>query len=116
MELCLLSHLFILSWMLSLKYWTRTCEAAKQLRKDLAEGIIDPRSYKPALVQKKRDVYLTYPRSRFSSNMRNIVTDFEVVSQLGSEKILEWVETEKPPSRQKSKEGKSYITFYSIVA
>ena len=34
------------------KNWTRSCEAAKQLRKDLAEGIIDPRNYKPALVQK----------------------------------------------------------------
>ena len=34
------------------KNWTRTCEAAKQLRKDLAEGIIDPWNYKPALVQK----------------------------------------------------------------
>ena len=98
------------------KNWSRSCEAAKQLRKDLAEDIIDPRSYKPALVQKTRDVYLAFPKSRFSSNMRNIVTDFEVVSQLGSEKIMEWVETGRPPSRPKSKEGKSYITVYFIVA
>ena len=70
----------------------------------------------PALVQKKRDVYLAFPKSRFSSNMPNIVTDFVVVSQLGSEKLMEWVETGRPPSRPKSKEGKSYITFYFIAA
>ena len=61
-------------------------------------------------------MYLAFPKSPFSSNMRNIVTDFEVVSQLGSEKIIEWIETGRPRSRPKSKEGKSYITFYSIVA
>ena len=53
--------------------WTRTCEVAKRIRKDLAEGIMDPRNHKPAMVQKKRDVYLAFPKSRFSSNMLNIV-------------------------------------------
>ena len=116
MELCFFISPFHFTMDAEPKIWNRSCEAAKQLRQDLAEGIIDPRSYKPAVVQKTRDVYLTYPRSRFSSNMRNIVTDFEVVSQLGSEKVMEWVESGKPPSRPKSKEGKSYITFYFIVA
>ena len=89
------------------KIWNGSCEAAKQLQKDLAKGIIDPGNHKSALVQKKRDVYLAFPKSRFSFNLRNIVTNFEVVSQLGSEKIMEWVETGRPPSRPKSKEGKS---------
>ena len=73
------------------KNWTRTCEASKQLRKDLAEGIIDPRNYKPALVKKK-------PRRLFGLSkvsVLNIVTSFAVVSQLGSEKMLVWVETGK---------------------
>ena len=34
------------------KIWNASCEVTKQLRKDFAEGIIDPRNYKPTLVQK----------------------------------------------------------------
>ena len=88
------------------KNWTRKYKAAKQLRKDLADGIIDHRSYKPALEQKKRLVYQSFPKARFSANMRNVVTDFEAVAPLGGDRINEWVENGKPPARVASNQGK----------
>ena len=88
------------------KNWNRNCEAAKQLRKDLADGIINHQSYKPALEQKKRLVYQSYPKSRFSANMRNVVTYFEAVAPLGGDRINEWVENGKPPTRSASNQGK----------
>ena len=88
------------------KNWTRNCEAAKQLRKDLADGIIEYKNYKPAMEQKKRIIYQSFPKARFSANMRNVVTDFEAVAPLGGDRIMEWVENGKPPTRAASNQGK----------
>ena len=70
------------------KTWTRTCEGARQLRQDLANGIVKSKNAKPSLIQPTREVYLAYTKTRFAANLRNSIADFEAVSQLGEEVVM----------------------------
>ena len=85
------------------KNWSRSCEAAKQLRIDLVEGIIDPDDA-PKVVQSTRPVYMKVPKTKFAPNYRNLANDFVMMRQLNDEcAIKAWVEDGKPYVRKQGK-------------
>ena len=79
------------------KGWSKSCDAAKQLRQDIVDGVINVKSYKASNVQAMRPVYAPYPKTRFSSNLRNIVTEYNLVSQLGEDAVQQWLPEGKIP-------------------
>jgi len=94
------------------KPWSKTCKAAVQLRKDLVDNLINPDNYKPSNVQQTRpDLYGKYPKTKFASNFRNIVTQFKVVAPLGEEAISHWMPEGKLPTRVDATEGKHKSNF-----
>ena len=95
------------------KTWSKTCEAAKQLRQDIADGVINVKAYKASNVQSMRTVYAPYPKTRFASNMRNIVTEYNIVAQLGEEAVQLWIPEGKMPAG--SNEGNNVFTVFLFV-
>ena len=85
------------------KNWSRSCDAAKQLRKDLYENIIDP-DEAPRKVQETRPLYKTVPKTKFAPNYRNLANDFVMMRELNDEDALKaWVEDGKPFQRKQGK-------------
>ena len=85
------------------KNWSRSCEAAKQLRIDLYENIIEPEDA-PKDVQGSRSVYKKVPKNKFAPNYRNLANDFIMMRQLNNECAMKaWVEDGKPYVRKQGK-------------
>jgi len=79
--------------------WEKSCEAARQLRQDLVDGYIDVRAYKPKTIDTMRNLFfMQYPLHRFTNNLLNIVSDYQVAKPLGEEALQIWVKDEKMPS------------------
>ena len=86
--------------------WSRTCEAAKWLCKDLYEGKIDPHRDLAHGVQEKCPLYLYYTMAIFQQNFKKTVNAFIAVYNIGDEALLKWVEDGKLPNSYKT--GKFY--------
>ena len=94
------------------KTWSKNCEAAKQLRKDLADGKINPKDYKPKHVYQMRDVFSKYTLQRFGQNLKNVVTDYLSAISLGDDAVAYWLETGKVPVGSNGKFKTQTIIIY----
>ena len=95
------------------KNWSRACEAAKWLRKDLYEGKIDPHTDRAHIVQENRPSYLYYTKAIFQQNFKKTIEAFFAVNDIGDEALLQWVEDGKLPNSYKT--GKSYSRLLLYV-
>ena len=94
------------------KSWSKVCEAAKQLRKDLADGKINPKDYKPKHVYQMRDVFSKYTLQRFGQNLKNVVADYLSAISLGGDTVAYWIETGKVPAGSNGKFKTQTIIIY----
>jgi len=79
--------------------WEKSCKAARKLQQDLVDGCIDVRTYKPKTVHTMRNPLFTqYPLHRFTNNLRNIMSNYQVAKLLGEEALQIWVIDGKMPS------------------
>ena len=95
------------------KTWSRTCEAAKWLSKDLYEGEIDPHRDQTHVVQENCPLYLYNTKTIFQQNFKKTIKAFISVSEISDEALLQWVEDGKPPNSYKT--GKSYVILLLYV-
>ena len=92
--------------------WSRTCEAAKWLRK-LYEGKIDPHRDWAHVVQENCPLYLYYTKAIFQQNFKKTVEAFFAITNIGDEALLKWVEDGKLPNSYKT--GKFYVASIMCV-
>ena len=85
------------------KNWSKSCEAAKQLREDLAQGRINPKDYKPKHVHQMRESFQNYALNRFANNLKNVVADYLSAVSLGDDAVASWVESGKLPTGSNGK-------------
>ena len=57
------------------KNWSRTCEAAKWLRKDLYEGNIDPHRDQAHVIQENCPLYLYYTKEISQQNYKKTIIE-----------------------------------------
>ena len=95
------------------KNWSRTCEAAKWLRKDLYEGKINPHRDQAHVFQENCSLYLYYTKVIFQQNYKKTIEAFIVVNKIGDEALLQWVEDGKIANSYKT--GKSYVVLLLYV-
>lgn len=94
------------------KPWNKVSEAAKLLRKDLADGKINPKDYKPKHVYQMRDVFSEYTLQRFGQNLKNVVADYLSAISLGGDAVAHWLETGKVPAGSNGKFKTQTIIIY----
>ena len=71
------------------KNWSRTCEAAIWLRKDIYEVKIDPHRDQAHVVQENSPSYLYYTKAIFQQNYKKTVEAFITVNKIGDEALLQ---------------------------
>ena len=96
-----------------LKNWSRTCEGAKWLCKDLYKGKINPHRDHTHAVYKKCPLYLYYTKAIFQQNCKKTIEAFIAVNKIGDDTLLQWVEDGKLPNSYKT--GKSYVALLLYV-
>ena len=70
------------------KNWSRTCEGAKFLCKDLYKGKIDPHRDRAHGVQEDCPSYLYYTQEIFLQNFKKTIKAFIAVNKIGDQALL----------------------------
>ena len=94
------------------KKWSRTCEAAKWLHKDLYEGKIDPSRDLAHVIQKRCSSYLYYTKEIFQQNNKKKIKAFIALVEIGDEALLQWVEDGKLPNAYKTIKSNVALLLY----
>ena len=95
------------------KIWSRTCDAAKWLRKDLYKGKSDLYRDRAHVVQEICLSYFHYTKAIFQQNFKKTIEAFIAVNKIGDEALLQLVEDGKLPNSYKT--GKSYVALLLYV-
>jgi len=99
------------------KNWTKSCDAARELRKDFLELHVNE-TMKAKDVQDMRLSYSQCPKSRFQSSFRKIANEYLSLKKLGDHDALtQWVLDGKVFTRKSTTPGKFIIlisTFYYL--